>query len=106
MTRISRGVAQRYAASAARRKRRPPVRPNFSLPAAAPGDVAPTTAPLEAPARERAEAARPARAKAPTRRPFSEYAAEYRYVLGDLRRIALVAGSLLLVLIVLSFFIR
>ena len=35
-------------------------------------------------------------------RPFSAYRDEYRYVLGDLRRVAVVVGSLLLVLIVLS----
>jgi hypothetical protein len=39
-------------------------------------------------------------------RPFSSYAGEYRYVLADLRRVALVAGSLMLCLVVLSFFIE
>ena len=38
----------------------------------------------------------------PAPRPFSAYRDEYRYVLGDLRRVAVVVGSLLLVLIVLS----
>jgi hypothetical protein len=33
--------------------------------------------------------------------PFSAYAAEYRYVIGDLRRVGLVIGSLLVVLILL-----
>jgi hypothetical protein len=35
--------------------------------------------------------------------PFSAYKAEYAYVLSDLRRVALVIGSLLLILIVLYF---
>jgi hypothetical protein len=38
-----------------------------------------------------------------TTRPFSEYAAEYAYVLTDLRRVALVIGSLLFLLILLYF---
>jgi hypothetical protein len=46
------------------------------------------------------------RSRMPTRRPFSSYAQEYRYVQGDLQRVALVAGILFLFLIVLSFFIR
>jgi hypothetical protein len=35
--------------------------------------------------------------------PFSHYAADYAYVLSDLRRVGLVIGSLLLILIVLYF---
>jgi hypothetical protein len=35
--------------------------------------------------------------------PFSHYTADYAYVLSDLRRVALVIGSLLLILIVLYF---
>jgi hypothetical protein len=59
-------------------------------------------------ARDTAVAAQPAAASrrggvASTPRPFSSYRAEYAYVGRDLRRIALVIGSLLLVLIVLSF---
>jgi hypothetical protein len=41
--------------------------------------------------------------RAGTRLPFSAYKAEYAYVLGDLRRVGLVIGSLLLILIVLFF---
>jgi hypothetical protein len=37
----------------------------------------------------------------PASRPFSEYREEYAYVIGDLRRILLVVGSLLVVLILL-----
>ena len=44
------------------------------------------------------------RATTPHRR-YADYASEYAYVWGDLRRIGLVAGALLLLLIVLSFFI-
>lgn len=46
------------------------------------------------------------RSRIPTRRPFSSYAQEYRYVPGDLQRVALVAGGLFLCLVILSFFIR
>ncbi|HLZ27018.1 MAG TPA: hypothetical protein VKV73_06830 [Chloroflexota bacterium] len=35
--------------------------------------------------------------------PFSHYTADYAYVLSDLRRVGLVIGSLLLILIVLNF---
>jgi hypothetical protein len=45
--------------------------------------------------------ARSARAEVRTVRPFSAYASEYGYVVGDLRRVALVVGSLLLILILL-----
>jgi hypothetical protein len=40
------------------------------------------------------------------RRRYSEYAAEYQYVWADLRRILLVAGLLVVLLIVASFFIE
>jgi hypothetical protein len=36
-------------------------------------------------------------------KPFSAFAAEYTYVLGDLRRVALVIGSLLVILLLLYF---
>jgi hypothetical protein len=39
----------------------------------------------------------------PAPRPYSDYRSEYAYVLGDLKRIALVVGSLLLILILLYF---
>jgi hypothetical protein len=47
--------------------------------------------------------ARSTRSEVHVARPFSAYAAEYGYVVGDLRRVALVVGSLLLVLILLYF---
>jgi hypothetical protein len=65
----------------------------------APTDTAP--APTR-PARTLGRAPRGTIAR-PAPRPFSEYRDEYRYVLGDLRRILLVVGSLLVVLIILSF---
>jgi hypothetical protein len=40
------------------------------------------------------------------RRRYSEYGAEYQYVWADLRRIVLVAGFLIALLIVVSFFIQ
>jgi hypothetical protein len=48
--------------------------------------------------RTRASRGAPAR---PAPRPFSAYREEYHYVIGDLRRILLVVGSLLVVLILL-----
>jgi hypothetical protein len=50
------------------------------------------------------ESATVARAGARTAaKPFSAYQAEYTYVLGDLRRVALVIGSLLVILLLLYF---
>ena len=116
MPRTDRGVAQRYAAKK-RKKRtsanRPssaiaePIRSIEGLEDATPRQMA---APLPRPeSRQPVVTGRTAPAARPrfaSRRPFSSYAEEYRYVLGDLRRVALVAGSLLLCLIVLSFVIR
>jgi hypothetical protein len=48
--------------------------------------------------RTRASRGAPAR---PAPRPFSAYREEYRYVIGDLRRILVVMGSLLVVLVLL-----
>ena len=50
-------------------------------------------------------AARSAGRATTVRRRYAEYAAEYAYVWSDLRRIGVVAGALLLLLIVLSFFL-
>lgn len=56
-------------------------------------------------ARRSAAAPRAARASAtrPEPRPFSAYRDEYRYVIDDLRRVVVVIGSLLVLLIVLAF---
>jgi hypothetical protein len=43
---------------------------------------------------------------APARRRYAEYAAEYLYVWADLRRVLLVAGVLVMLLVVASFFIE
>jgi hypothetical protein len=115
MPRPDRGVAQRYAARK-RKKRAAPSRGSVAEPirsvegpdaAAAPTRVV-TPLPRSEPRRSAPiGAASPvARPRAGSRRPFSSYADDYRYVIGDLRRVALVAGSLLLALIVLSFIIR
>jgi hypothetical protein len=42
----------------------------------------------------------------PVRRRYAEYAAEYQHVWSDLRRILLVAGVLIVLLVVASFFIE
>jgi hypothetical protein len=54
----------------------------------------------------RRSGARPAVKPAPTRRRYSEYGSEYAYVGADLRRIMIVAGVLIVLLIVLSFFVQ
>jgi hypothetical protein len=116
MSRYDRGVTQRYAARK-RRKRagvgrlEAPVAPTIGAEEEEQldsDDEPAFVAPLPYPVPERPAATRrkPVVRVNTARRPFSSYADEYRYVLGDLRRVALVAGGLLLALIVLSFFIR
>ncbi len=56
--------------------------------------------------RARAAALRSAATSAPPVRSFADYRTEYAYVAKDLRRIALVVGGLLVLLIILSFVIR
>jgi hypothetical protein len=73
-------------------------------------DIAPPQAGRREPAGAASQRPGPA-ASAPSkpvssRRPYSEYGAEYAYVLADLRRIAVIGGSLLLLLVILSFFIQ
>ena len=112
MPRYDRGVAQRYA-SRKRKKRVAPARAPAAVAgarrAAEPEDdgaavVPPIRSEARPPVRITRASAGPQRA-APART-FASYAAEYRYVARDLRRVALVAGGLLLVLVVLSFFIH
>jgi hypothetical protein len=62
-----------------------PARPGRERPAASDGAVATRAATKSAP------------------KPFSAYRAEYAYVFSDLRRVAIVVGSLLLILVVLYF---
>jgi hypothetical protein len=119
MPRVNRDLQRRLAARRERERRRPPSERGYRF---ATPDAAELPADLEeeqldgdaelvpaAPA-----AARPARREATTvprerttprlaSKPFSAYRAEYAYVAGDLRRIVVVIGSLLVVLIVLSF---
>jgi hypothetical protein len=112
-----RDLADRYAAASRRKKRRPVTRP----PAAAPRPETPVAEPEEQeeeaaveqtvvlPARESRSAAsapRVQRGRSLPRRTFAEYRAEYAYVARDLRRVVLVAGILLALLIVLDFVIR
>jgi hypothetical protein len=62
---------------------------------------------LPAAARRTGSGAGRASAKpAPVRRRYSEYAAEYQYVWADLQRILVVAGLLIVLLVVASFFIQ
>jgi hypothetical protein len=95
-----------------RERRRPPTerRYTFGSPDAAleaeGGTLAETNGDVgasgTAPART-AIASRPSPAAQGLRKTFSEYRAEYAYVVGDLRRVAVVIGSLLLILLVLYF---
>jgi hypothetical protein len=79
-------------------------------------DGAETSQPIDAPSSSRQSRSSrgttvdPKLAAAPTRGgsrpaalPFSAYTADYAYVLGDLRRVGLVIGSLLVALLVLYF---
>jgi hypothetical protein len=117
MARPDRGVAQRYA-SKKRRKRLLAERPARVAMARGPMTVS------EPPVDERAisevpsssagsrivltspSAGRPARVRATVHRPFTSYADEYRYIGADLRRVAVVAGGLLLAVLLLSLIIR
>ena len=119
MARTSRTVAQRLAAQGKSRRRRSPRGGEALSPAVEQilDGVAPE--PTESAAPEPAAAVKTARPAviratprggstrpAAARRPYADYGTEYSYVWGDLRRIALVAGGLLVLLVVLSFFIR
>ena len=125
MPRTTRAVAQRLATKQKSRRRSPRQAPDTPASverildevAPLPDDASPATvAPTASPATTRtatgslsrrgtAGAARAAGRGATVRRRYAEYAAEYAYVWADLRRIGVVAGALLLLLIVLSFFI-
>lgn len=127
MPRTSRSVAQRLAAQT-KSKRRRPLRPTSPEPAgpAAPratptgpsvdqilDEVVPSSGgpraaatPTVAPASARRPAATRAGRPAPVRRRYSEYAEEYQYVWADLRRIMIVAGALVALLIALAFVVQ
>ena len=111
MPRADRGVAQRYAARK-RKKRvgagRGPAGLAETHGASRPVQSAPRrveNATTTGFARSTPTTAAPGARVAP-RRTFASYAEEYRYVLGDLRRVGLVGGGLLLGLILLSFILR
>ena len=120
MARVDRGVAQRYAAK--RRKKRP-AGPRTYTPARVEAESRPSTdsdddtlaAEYQAARQQTVDRPAPtvritsssaARINRPAVRPFSAYAQEYGYVIGDLRRVVLISGGLLVVLIVLSFFVQ
>lgn len=117
MPRVNRDLQRRMAARRERDRRRPPTERRFDVTQLGPADAVdalPTqdndvldAAPVVSgrPSSKAARAIvtpRPATGK-PTPKPFSAYHAEYQYVVADLRRIVVVMGSLLAVLIVLHF---
>ena len=77
-----------------------------------PGRQRQQVAPVKQPVQERSEAARPAASgsgwRAPTRSSVAQTIRpeDYGYVYSDLRRIAVLAGSIFLVLIALSFIVK
>ena len=121
MPRVSRNVAQRYANAAKNKPKRrgeaqapirPPIQPTgpvdvpAGLASPTPLDLAPEREAVVRPARAaRAEARAAARGEPRTaaRRLVTAPTIDYSYVAGDLRRIGLVAGLLLLVLVALTF---
>ena len=109
------------AARRERERRRPPTEPRYAISTgdgasttAAPDDAndallgtpeaAAATAAVTA-AAKRSVASRTPTSGRPSAKPFSAYRADYAYVASDLRRVAVVIGSLLAVLIVLHFLI-
>lgn len=118
MPRVNRDLQRRLAARRERERRRPPAERRYTFAPGEPPREAEEELPTAAPngeTRPRADtvgaAPPPAAARAgrtPPKaapRPFSAYRSEYRYVLNDLRRVAAVIGSLLLILIILYFVI-
>ncbi|MGQ9715723.1 MAG: hypothetical protein ACUVST_13325, partial [Anaerolineae bacterium] len=69
----------------------------------------PRTAPPQAPPQVRGEVQAPARTAAPAQPAGParvDFAEEYAYVLSDLKRIAVIAVAMLVVLVALSFVVR
>ena len=123
MPRVNRDLQRRMAARRERERRRPTAERRYRFGTSEP-DIAPEEAALEAeleqedaadasiattsasargPRRTVATARPSAQRGAPAARPFTAYRADYAYVIGDLRRIAVVIGGLLIALIVLYF---
>jgi hypothetical protein len=108
----SREMAQRYAAASKRKKRREGG-PRVIIRSAAgveesagDADTAQEASPVSealAPPRSSAAGPRVTRARPAVRRTAAEADQDYTYVPGDLRRVAFVAGGLLVALIVLAF---
>ena len=119
MPRVNRDVQRRMAARRERERRRPSGERRYRFttpePAVEPEDAAleqevdgQADAVAEAPPPSpRSRSARVARSSTPTAarpaRPFSACKDEYAYVYGDLRRVGVVIGSLLVILILLYF---
>jgi hypothetical protein len=127
MPRINRDLQRRMAARRDRERRRPSGENRYRFGTSesaieadegvAAVDGAATTQPIDAPSSSsrqsrssRGTTVDPKPAAASTRGgarpaalPFSAYTADYAYVIGDLRRVGLVIGSLLVILIVLYF---
>ena len=115
MPRTSRTVAQRLATQGKSRRRRttrvgeplpPAVEQILDEVAPEPADAAPAEPAAGAQVGRTLPLPASARASSARRRPADAAEEDYGYVWADLRRIALVAGGLLLLLIVLSLFIR
>jgi hypothetical protein len=121
MPRVNRDLQRRLAARRERERRRPSSerRYQFTSPDAAVEPVADSTqvedsarfdepvaaGPRHASARVKADQTPVTTVRAPTRgpRPYSAYGAEYAYVRSDLRRVAVVVGSILVAVLVLYF---
>jgi hypothetical protein len=117
MARTDREVAQRYAAKKRKKRtgvsRAAPVAPAVTRTVERQDELVeaetavvppPAAAPRSFTPRQRTTPV--VRIPTSSRRPFSSYAAEYSYVMGDLKRVALVSSGLLLVLFILSLFIH
>ncbi|MFN8523194.1 MAG: hypothetical protein U0821_08825 [Chloroflexota bacterium] len=102
MPRTSRTVAQKLATPTKARRRR------FQRPGDAPAVDRPSEASPIAPSEPAKTVAAPRTSsiRLTPRKTYRDYAAEYAYVAGDLRRVAVVAGSLLVLLVLLSLVIR
>jgi hypothetical protein len=116
MPRVNRDLQRRMAARRERDRRRPPTERRYEVTQLGAPDAVDLEPEQEAgvvdaaPAVTGRPASKAARAVVaprptgrPTPKPFSAYRAEYSYVVADLRRIIVVMGSLLAVLIVLHF---
>lgn len=108
MPRVNRDLQRRLDARR-ERERRPTAVQRYRFKPAAPADApvddidvaAPDVATPSESSLPKARAARVAAGR-PVARPYASYAPDYAYVPGDLRRLALIVGLLLLALVVLS----